>query len=418
MTTPDPSPPDPKPLLTALIDAFNGLEPILRYGGLITIVGVVILWLTGVFPEIFLIYPALALVAYLFYALYNRHLDNQARQLEYQNKLDELKEIHRHKEAAIPSRPQGGPETAGEPTTQPSPKKEKISTDEWQRRYMEYLVQLCGYPPYTALIDIREAGIKVTRIALERIYTNLDVPASDHLRRLPDEAMTDSDSLELERIKEQQREPVLAAISRPENKHLVILGAPGSGKSTLVNYLALCLAGDHLGRADINQARLNEQGWALTHLRLIPALVTLRQYAAEGLSEGQDLWTYFTTVLTHENLAGYVSHLKKQLSKGGLLLLDGLDEVDNAPQVRQALKQQIERFAREFPNVRIVVTSRPYAYGAGWELNRFAVTSLLDFSPEQIDTFIDQWYTVTGQEDRTLGPDKAAEYAESLKAQV
>ena len=417
MTTPDPSPPDPKSILTALIDAFNGLEPILRYGGLITIVGVVILWLTGVFPEIFLLYPALALVAYLFYALYNRHLDDQARQLEYQNKLDELKEIHRHKEATIPSRPQGGPETAGEPIHLLL-KKEKISTDEWQRRYMEYLVQLCGYPPYTALIDIREAGIKVTRISLERIYTNLDVPASDHLRRLPDEAMTDPDILELAQLEEQQREPVLAAISRPENKHLVILGAPGSGKSTLVSYLALCLAGDYLGRADINQARLNEQGWDLSHLRLIPVLVTLRQYAAEGLSQQQDLWTYITTVLTHENLAGYVPHLKKQLSKGCLLLLDGLDEVDNSPQVRQALQQQIERFAREFSNVRIVVTSRPYAYGAGWELNRFAVTRLLDFSPEQIDIFIDQWYTVTGQEDRTLGPDKAKEYAESLKNQV
>src|SRR5690606_21166690 len=109
---------------------------------------------------------------------------------------------------------------------------------------------------------------------------------------------------ELERIEEQQREPVLEAISRPENKHLVILGAPGSGKSTLVNYLALCLAGDHLQRPDINQARLNEQGWALSHLRLIPVLVTLRRYAAEGLSEGQDLWTYITAVLGKENLAG------------------------------------------------------------------------------------------------------------------
>ncbi|MFZ0547271.1 MAG: hypothetical protein WAM60_17630, partial [Candidatus Promineifilaceae bacterium] len=83
MMTPDPTPPDPKPIITALIDAFNGLDPILRYGGLITVVGVVILWLTGVFPEIFLIYPALALIVYLFYALYSRHLDNEAKLIEY-----------------------------------------------------------------------------------------------------------------------------------------------------------------------------------------------------------------------------------------------------------------------------------------------------------------------------------------------
>ncbi len=411
MTEPDPPLSDAdKSIFTALIDAFKGLPPILSFVGLMTVVAVLILSLTGVLPEIFLIFPAIGLAAFLAYTLYNdkRHHD-----------LEGIKEDHRHIEVMRPQLP-GVLEPASEqPTLAPTSGEEKLPAAEWQRRYMAYLLRANSYPPYTALIDIREAGFKETKITLERIYTNLEVPSTGRLLQLPKGAMTDLDSPELEGIEKEQREPVLQAMSRRENKRLVILGAPGSGKSTLVSYLALCLAGDHLKDENINQALLLEQGWGLSQLQLIPILVTLRMYAAEGLSRQQDLWGYIVAVLTGANLAGYAPHLKKQLARGGLLLLDGLDEVDDAPTVREALKKQVEHFADTFPNVRIIVTSRPYAYGAGWELSRFTVTRLLDFSPEQINTFIDQWYGATGDDPALgLGPDKARAYADSLKAQL
>ncbi|HRN69371.1 MAG TPA: SUMF1/EgtB/PvdO family nonheme iron enzyme [Promineifilum sp.] len=409
MNEPDPSSPDlNKSIFTALIDAFKGLPPILSYGGLVTVIVAFLLVVTGTFDWKLLIIPALVLAAFLIHTFYRdkRHYD-----------LEEKKEGYRHDEVMRPDPLPGPSET---PNPRPTPSVEgDIPVDEWQRRYMAYLARLNSYPPYTALIDIREAGFKETKITLERIYTNLEVPSAEHLRRLPKKAMTDLDSPELEQIGKEQREPVLKAISRPENEHLVILGAPGSGKSTLVSYLALCLARDHLKDEKINQELLREQGWGLSHLRLIPVPVTLRTYAAEGLSKGQDLWTYIEAVLAAANLAGYAPYLKKQLAQGGLLLLDGLDEVDNAPKVRKALKTQVESFVDTFPNVRIIVTSRPYAYGAGWELSRFSVTRLLDFSPEQIDTFIDQWYGATGEDPVLgLGPDKAKAYADSLKAQL
>ena len=247
MNEPDPSSPDlNKSIFSALIDAFKELPPILSYGGLITVLVAFLLVLTGTFHWTLLIYPALVLMAFLFYTLYKdkRHYD-----------LEVTKERNRHDEVMRPDPPSAKEKPAGEQTTPPpQPEVEELTADEWQRRYMAYVARSNSYPPYTALLDIREAGFKETKITLERIYTNLEVPATG--RQLSKKALTDLDSPELEGIGQEQREPVLKAISQKENKHLVILGAPGSGKSTLVSYLALCLAGDHLDDVSINQALL------------------------------------------------------------------------------------------------------------------------------------------------------------------
>ena len=285
MITPDPPDPperDPTTILTALTEAFTKLPPLLSFGGLILVAGVVLAAFTGIVSDLLLAIPAVVIVAFLVYAfLTNRHEMDKAR-LEAQREADarqherEMRQVEadlerfkieqegeRAREQRDSERGELPAEEAEAESTATEVDESAISPAEWQRRYMAYLVQLCGYPPYTALIDIREAGIKVTRIALERIYTSLDVPASAHLRRPPAEITTAPDRSEVAYREAEQREPVLAAISRPENRRLVILGAPGSGKSTLVNYLTLCLAGDHLKRADINQSLLHEQGWAL-----------------------------------------------------------------------------------------------------------------------------------------------------------
>jgi energy-coupling factor transporter ATP-binding protein EcfA2 len=408
-------------LLKTVAQAFTGLPPLLAYGGLMAVLIIFGLTLFGVIPDALLWIPVIAIAAFLIYAYMQFGEEKAKRQFE----LDKLAQELRHQqEMARLNQKSAAPAPEPPPDSTPA-KRDGLTPAQLERSYLRHLVHLCGYPPSMALVDIKEAGLGGHKLALERIFTSLDVPATDG-RSAPNQAILNFDQLDAGQRDSLQREPALAAISREENGRLVILGAPGSGKSTLVNYLTLCLAGERLvgdygENLAVTQEHLRQHRWGLSPQRLRPVRVILREYAARGLPRRQAIWDYVAADLSREavGLADYAPHLKRQLQgEGGILLLDGLDEVDKAASVRDPLKQYIEQFARDFPRVRVVVTSRPYAYGSGWELSGFQVTRLLPFSDEQIEAFIEQWYTVMGQQDGALGPENAKNYAAGLVRQV
>ena len=228
---------------------------------------------------------------------------------------------------------------------------------------------------------------------------------------------------------DREARPLSAVAVLNSERRLALLGDPGGGKSTFVNFVALCMAGELLERSDANLAALRTpvpgdehdspreeetqpQPW--DHGPLLPVRVVLREFVARGLaadnSAPQDqrnrLWQFITRELP-ESLRDYAEPLRRELlEKGGLLLLDGLDEVPEADQRRSQVKAAVEQFADAFPQVRILVTSRTYAYQKqDWKLREFSEVVLAPFAAPQIHRFVERWYAFVGQARRLSDAD-------------
>jgi formylglycine-generating enzyme required for sulfatase activity len=256
-------------------------------------------------------------------------------------------------------------------------------------------------------IDPRASANATKQLDLSAIYTAL---------------MTRSRETELEPDKEEPRmrmdreEPArLSALAMLDaHKHLVLLGDPGGGKSTFVNFTAACLAGELLGKTAMGLERLREplppdedveedeqpepQPWS--HGALIPVRVILRDFAARGLRRGKkarakDLWNFISMELKSCDLGDCAPHLREAMRKeeGCLLLLDGLDEVPEAHQCREQIKATVEDFVKTYTHCRVLVTSRTYAYRQqDWRLADFEEATLSPFERGQVRLFIENWY--------------------------
>lgn len=230
--------------------------------------------------------------------------------------------------------------------------------------------------------------------------------------------------------KEIKRQSALEQLNR--HPRLVLLGDPGSGKSTFVNFVTLCLSGELLGHKDLNLSLLTTplpvegeeeakpQTW--DHGALLPVRIILRDFATQGLpainekASAAHLWKFIESDLCSATLGKYTIPMQNELlEKGGIVLLDGLDEIPDAERRRIQIKQVVEDFARAYPRCRIMVASRTYAYQReDWRLTGFSEAILSPFNPGQIGSFVDRWYAYISKA-RGMKTEDARGRAERLK---
>ena len=156
---------------------------------------------------------------------------------------------------------------------------------------------------------------------------------------------------------------------------LLVLGKPGSGKTTFLRRTAL--------RAiDGNCARES-----------VPVFVGLKDLSDSGKS----LDEYVAGLFRVCGLSGLPDprvFAHALLSSGhGLVLLDGLDEVSDRP---AEMVRQIREFVDRYNKNQFIVTCRRSVYGYG--LEDFFEAELADFDEAQIEAFVRSWF---GPDERT-----------------
>ncbi len=184
----------------------------------------------------------------------------------------------------------------------------------------------------------------------------------------------------------------------------VILGGPGSGKSTLMQYLALDWAKKQTGKSTLVQ--YSPWDWTAEHAKQFPILIELGAYAkdrmpAESLLE---FWYRGLGAVWKFDANRLEASFK---TEPHLVMFDGLDEVANGAasplenrQLYRDILNKIIDFAEQYPAAQIIVTSRLGGYNPERLRNaKFRHFILQDLSRFQIVEFIDKWSKLIFEKD-------------------
>lgn len=271
-----------------------------------------------------------------------------------------------------------------------------LSKEEAQAAYLSAMID--DFRPLSLAGMDMQSGDTNPRLKLEDIYISLNTTTSVEKTKNPKKGKKKIEAEELLTQLGREENRVLTALdalSQTPDRHMVLLGAPGTGKSTFVRYLSLRMA-----RQLNNSSEKQLENWKGGPL--LPVAISLGRFA-ESLPLDSKIGTadmlekYIVSTLEADvRMKAFGAHVLRVLVEdGGLILFDGLDEVANfdfRPLVVQAVESFSEKYSRNSRS-RFLVTCRVLSYqDARWKLAGWPVYELDLFSPEQIERFIEHWY--------------------------
>lgn len=162
--------------------------------------------------------------------------------------------------------------------------------------------------------------------------------------------------------------------------HLMILGTPGSGKSTFLRQVGL------------ESLKSNRNYFKQDCL---PFLLEMKYFTSSTITIQEQI----TRELTSHGFPSVEMFVSNALKKGKLLiLLDGLDEIPERSLSNSNLESEIEQIIKTNSSNRIIISNRTAAWKRSFK-NYFKYLEIADFNQNQIKHFLSNWFVSKKQEE-------------------
>ena len=278
-------------------------------------------------------------------------------------------------------------------------------------KYLEFLRE------ETACIDIRGLGVgsgKAHSFPIEDLYIPL----------------TTARTIEGRKGKPKSEEVHLGLPERVElhealtNNRLVIIGDPGSGKTTFLRRIAFALCQTWLKedeQAAESRLGIREQPFPvfISVGKLIEHIGNAQHSGSRDAPTTKDsaAWLPHYLATASQELSWELSaaFFTEKLKEGScILLLDGLDEAPNRRD-RESVARLLGQAGKAYGKCRFVVTSRPLAYSGKAVLTDFPQVQIEPLENEAIETFLQRWSEALFPDSPKRSRDHCAELLKALR---
>jgi formylglycine-generating enzyme required for sulfatase activity len=289
--------------------------------------------------------------------------------------------------------PSRGPSPAAVEVALDSDIKEQVSheltTLELISQYLQFVAQSTAYIELRGLGPESDSRMNRLQINIKDIFTPLYI-------RKP---------LESQFAREDARVPLIQeVVSHP---HALVTGEPGSGKSTVVRYVAYTFASyllevskSHIAKSesDVKWELYTGEDGIRTPLLItatqLHSFAVKRQLTRKDQSSSTDdlcMACAIADFTTPDSYSQLYRVLIPVADRGAVvLLLDGLDELPS-DEALIAVEDALRLFIRRWPRARIVATSRPGFAPRSGEWSQFKDIVIDGFSEPDIKAFVGRW---------------------------